>query len=705
MEGSVRDDSHLDLLSTTPQDCGPGEGFASETQAQINDANHIDETHRLLPSKSMTKSASERVEAASVSNMSRQSVRDQNCCATAQKPGKAFSDVPADSQWTPFVLRWYFIVIPITLCIVFAAVVTILYWVSHKNNGLCSEDSAMPGWKFVPTLIAVVYTQLIVTIIAAVKRTEVFARMAKPMGKVPVARYTLLEKSKPWWTTLAHGFQRRRNAGSWSWVVILSCIAYILAMLGISPISAALLTTKEVQHSKSEATTQLIPRNGSTIAPRVERDTYLRTMGAIFQNYSTSPWIQDGFVILPFVSEQTSRNASLWAARNEGPGTLEMNTTVFRNEFVCSDMKLKRKDIFLRHALDDDEMRQMWRFYLASVLLESVNGCQLNLTVNTTYNSDPGGSLTTDTITQDWIYWSDISHPMFGEVQNPDAVIRLTDDCSANELILLSSPWPFGQNYSSMNQLFSNLTIVAYACQSHHTMANIPVQAAATSKGLSVEFDRALFNRTQVAMNPADINLRELHDIYTGLDWSLFVPQRAKLMSSYGNNVFGGCSALLGIGYDFNVSKMMADPDLPARAARLRHRFFAEVMSSTFQHNGSLDKIETTGVRHVSVRKILVSGQAASIIGALLLTSSLVLLVVLLLTQNSSRTLGVQYDPSTVLGLVTWASSEAMVLRDFAKLNFASRVDLKEGTAGKIYTTQKGRLLEIGVDERICQGL
>ena len=294
------------------------------------------------------------------------------------------------------------------------------------------------------------------------------------MGKVPVARYTLLEKSKPWWTTLAHGFQRRRNAGSWSWVVILSCIAYILAMLGISPISAALLTTKEVQHSKSEATTQLIPRNGSTIAPRVERDTYLRTMGAIFQNYSTSPWIQDGFVILPFASEQTSRNASLWAAQNEGPGTLEMNTTVFRNEFVCSDMKLKRKDIFLRHALDDDEMRQMWRFYLASVLLESVNGCQLNLTVNTTYNSDPGGSLTTGTITQDWISWSDISHPMFGEVQNPDAVIRLTDDCSANELILLSSPWPFGQNYSSMNQLFSNLTIVAYACQSHHTMANIP---------------------------------------------------------------------------------------------------------------------------------------------------------------------------------------------------------------------------------------
>lgn len=159
MDGSMRDDSHLELLSTTPQDCGPGEEFTSETQAQTNDADSINETHRLLPSKSMKQSASGRVEAASVSNMPRQSVRDQKCCATAQKTEKAFSDVPADSQWTPFVLRWYFVVIPIISSIVFAAVVTILYWVSHKNNGLCSEDSAMPGWKFVPTLIVVIYTQ------------------------------------------------------------------------------------------------------------------------------------------------------------------------------------------------------------------------------------------------------------------------------------------------------------------------------------------------------------------------------------------------------------------------------------------------------------------------------------------------------------------------------------------------------------------
>jgi hypothetical protein len=490
-----------------------------------------------------------------------------------------------------------FTVIHITLSIVFAAVVSILYWVSHKNNGLCAEDSAIAGWKFVPTLIAVTYTQLTATILVAVKRTEVFARMAKPMDKVLVARYTLLEKSKPWWTTLAHGFQKRRNARSWSWVVILSCIVYILAMLGISPISAALLTTKEVQHSKSEALTQLTLRNGSMIHPRAERDTYLRTMGALFQDYSTSPWVQGEFDILPFISEETSRNTTLWAAHAKGLGTLEMNTTVSRNEFVCSDMKLKRKDMFLRHALDDHEMRQMEKLYLASLLLESANGCKFNLTVNTTWNADPGGSLTTDTITQNWISWSDILHPMFGEVQNPDAVIRFNDDCSENELILLSSLWPFGQNYSNMNRQLSNLTIVAYACQSYHTMANIPVQATAISNGLSVAFDRNLFDQTRMAMEPTKIDLRELHNIYTGPDWSPFIPQRATTMGNDLSNTFGGSSAMLGIGYNFSIPKMMADPALPAQAARFRDRFFAEVMWTTFQHDGSSDRIRTTGVR------------------------------------------------------------------------------------------------------------
>jgi hypothetical protein len=91
-----------------------------------------------------------------------------------------------DPQWTPYALLWYFVTITAALAITFAATVFALYWHSNKNDGLCSEDSAMPGWKFVPTLIAVLYTQLRAMIFDAVKRTEPFAKMARTNGRIPV---------------------------------------------------------------------------------------------------------------------------------------------------------------------------------------------------------------------------------------------------------------------------------------------------------------------------------------------------------------------------------------------------------------------------------------------------------------------------------------------------------------------------------------
>jgi hypothetical protein len=186
------------------------------------------------------------------------------------------------------------------LAIVSAIVVFALYWRSHNNNGLVPEDSAMFGWKFVPTLCAVIYTQLTAVIFSTMKRTEPFARLAKPLECIPVARYTLLEKSKPWWTTLSHGFQKKRNGGSWNLAMVLSCIGYVLAILGISPMSAALLSTKEVEDASFEAFGRLNTRDDSPLSPLADRNTYLRTTGAILQNYSTSPWVTDDFLILPF---------------------------------------------------------------------------------------------------------------------------------------------------------------------------------------------------------------------------------------------------------------------------------------------------------------------------------------------------------------------------------------------------------------------
>lgn len=574
-------------------------------------------------------------------------------------------------------------------------VVSLLYWHSHKNNGLGSVDAAIPGWKFVPTLLAVIYTQLTAVILGAVKRTEPFARMAKPESRVPVARYTLLEKTKPWWTTLAQGFQKKRNGGSMNWVLILSCSIYILAILGISPISSALLDSKEVQQTSPAALVRLAMPDESMLNPRAERDTYLRTMGALFQNYSTSPWITDQYVILPFWPENSVQPDLPWNSWDSSTGVWEADTTVFRNEFVCTKLEMNTKDIWLRH--NENKFGNSEKKYVASVLLESDGGCQFNVTVNAT--TDMNNFEARVWLHDDWMSWSDIRRLNFGDKYTPDPIVRLNEDCHEKEIILMSRPWWVDSR--DPTSLLDNMTALAYACHSDHSMAVIPARATSTSAGLSIEFDEEVFKQKRMPIPPEAFDLQEMHAIYTDLAWSKFVRQKSVFANQQAKKVFAGPGAMLGTGYNFSVPRMMADADLPMIAARFRNRFAAEMLGASLQRAGFLAQEPATGHQFQTVRKVLVSGQAASVLCALLLISFCSMVVLVWLMWANKRALGVSHDPSTLMGIGIWASGNVALLRKFASLDLVTRKALKIELTDRIFRSENDRLHEY---EAVGQG-
>lgn len=575
--------------------------------------------------------------------------------------------------------------IPTGFSIAITATVYLLYWRSHKNNGLCTVDAAVPGWKFVPTLLAVLYTQLTAMILGAIKRTEPFAKMAKPEDCVPVARYTLLEKAKPWWITLGQGFQKKRNGGSMNWILVLSCSIYVLAILGVSPISAALLDTKEVQQTSSAPLVRLAMPNGSILQPRAERDTYLRTMGALFQNYSTSPWITDQHVILPFWPEDSVKPSLPWNSWTPSTGVWEAETTIFRNDFVCAPLIMKKKNMWLNDS--ENRTLEVGKPYIASALLESDNGCQFNVTVNVslTYKIyDRRATL----LNYDWISWSDIRRLNFGDDYAPDPIVRLNEDCHEKEIILMSTPWLKFQKTTP--RMLDNATTLAYACHSDHSMAVIPARATSTSTGLFVDFDKEVFDRTRIPVPPETLDLQELQNIYTDLAWSKYIPQRSAFTSPMNEQVFAGPGAVLGAGYNFSVPRMMADTNLPHVAARFRHRFSAEVIGASLQGAGFLEEQRTVGSRSESVRKVSVSGQAASVICALLLLSSCALVTLIWLTRANKRSLNISHDPSTLLGTGIWASGNLALLRKFASLDLATRKSLKIELTDRVFISKNG---------------
>lgn len=581
-----------------------------------------------------------------------------------------------------------------------AILVMVLHWLSETHSGIASERSAITGWKFIPTLIAVVYTQLAAMILGALKRTEPFARLAKSITHVPVARYTLLEKSKPWWTTFAHGFQKRRNPGSWSWAIILSSASFILAILGISPLSAALLSTKTVQVQVPVELNRLVLDNKSPLLSRSDRTTYLRTTGALLQNYSTSSWSTDDYFILPFWPENSQKLQ--WAFNTSTAQTWQAETTVFRNDFVCDALELKKKEIYLRHTVEEFEIEMYKKTYLASVLLESTNGCQVNLTSNVT--SSPDAREAEFRRLETYASWTDIKKLAMENEIDGDARILINEECQMNEMILMSTPW---MTRNGKDVLLPNMTITAYACRSEHTMARMTVQASSKSSGLTLEFDEALFDKTREPVPAEVLDPASLHELYSSPEWYEYLPQ-PKLLSTYITGdvppPLHGAAALLGTSYDFNVTTMMTADDLPQKAAKMRRRFFSETLRT------SLDSLQDASVEHIpgtrsaSDRRILVNRPIAMALCALLSVSFFSFAALIWLCRPSRRPLHLQRDPSSVLGLCETISATPAVLNLFSSLDLAPRDTLKAQFSTRTFASSSRALYEVDSTKESISG-
>jgi hypothetical protein len=324
-----------------------------------------------------------------------------------------------------------------------------------------------------------------------------------------------------------------------------SSMVYILAILGISPISAALLGSREVRKANSETFVRLAIRNNYTLLPRADRETYLQTTSAIFQNFSTSPWITDEYLVLPFWLSDLPQGESSWNYRSLRTNTWEANTTVFRNDFVCTDLHLSEKDMTQNNGTQHD-----------SVLFDSDDGCHYNLTV---------------VMTKNWMSWGGAHGIMSDSVDDRSAVVRLNDQCSGDETILLSTrSWTPG--IKQQTELPENLTMRAYACHNDYTMATIPVRVTGTSEKQSVQFEEDLFRRMRTPIGSGTIDVRDLHSIYTDFRWDEFIPQEKDTPTSQSRRMRGP-AAMLGRRYNFSVPAMIADPDLLAHAIP-RGRFF-----------------------------------------------------------------------------------------------------------------------------------
>lgn len=232
------------------------------------------------------------------------------------------------------------------MSLVLSIVLATLCWQSYKNHGLGDEVGSTGlffGWRYTPTIVAVFFTQAIVQIAEDVKRTEAYARMASP--ETVKAKFTLFYSPRVWWKSIFIGFSRKRSGGYRGWALTLSSLAAGVSILGISAFSSSLLVAKDVltkesvqlQRYAAGQTTgkELLPIQ---LVPR--RDTYSRTISGYLFNVSTSMWMFDSYLIVPFGAsnsgiDRVSLENGIWQAETE----------VFHLDYHCTPMVLSDKSI------------------------------------------------------------------------------------------------------------------------------------------------------------------------------------------------------------------------------------------------------------------------------------------------------------------------------------------------------------------------
>jgi hypothetical protein len=236
--------------------------------------------------------------------------------------------------------------LPISLTLILGISLIFLLSYSHKHNGLGKDDGSSTvlfAWRFAPTLVAVLYTQITVIVFEDVKRTEPFARLARAPSTGATAYGTLLQTPKSWWSIAYDVIFKRKKMGKTGWSMVCALLVHVMALLAISPLSSALLASEEVVVLKAVEFRRLGPADNIQMPMNATRETYLRIMTSIRRNISNSAWASDNSVTFPFWP--SDENPQLGSEILSEYGSWQAKTMTYSTDFSCQNMTLEKTEL------------------------------------------------------------------------------------------------------------------------------------------------------------------------------------------------------------------------------------------------------------------------------------------------------------------------------------------------------------------------
>lgn len=597
-----------------------------------------------------------------------------------------------------------------------AIVLVVLSWYSAKNQGLEDDDRSMGlyfSWRYIPTIIAVLFTQALVIIAEDVKRTEAFARMALPMP--PTAKHTLFYIPRVWWKTLYGGFSRKRSGGHRSWILAFSSLAAGFSLLLISTFASSVFVAKEVLFRNGVELQRYTPESNGTIPLEPHRDMYFHTISGFLYNASSSIWVSDSYVILPIRTHTGGQvlHNGLWQAE----------TKILQLESTCVLMNITEKVVRnISYSYDTHDICQDGPCIVKSkgFTIRSGDGCEIQMQspiadIITPFGN--GGRLSADdyraddltlsggifwtNLSSSYISWSDLIRE-HGSVPPIDSsgqlaldqwsrtfIYNTSDACHGRDLLLVTPPWFSNIEEDSQAAYWDNFTATAQLCTPKYYEATLPVTVTVSGSATQASFDVSQFALRRTPAPPALLDLGSLNDLSFRGSWNQYMTLSGQFTEIQG---FDGLARLLATPFSLSVDNMLVNHTLSSEANRLRSRFFGELIISSVIE-ADVPVLETIGGQvTLTAQRILIVTQIAITLAVLLLLATTYLLAMAWNATRARRPLLLRGDPATIAGAISLVATTSSLVTELRALQSSKRSKAQSLLGVHTYALRDGNI-------------
>ncbi|KAF9691269.1 hypothetical protein EKO04_010927 [Ascochyta lentis] len=589
--------------------------------------------------------------------------------STTPKPDNLLSSpsYPKSVYWTPVSLNFVYLVALAALSILLAICCFALVVASRKHHGIA--DAGTTGEfnfmkRFLPTLVAVLYTLTWSPVAADVIRTEPWALLSRPVGSK--AQDSLLKKDQMWWNHVADAVRSKRRLGGIRWALLISVIASLTASVVINPLSAGLFDTARISTTDDRQFfgTQMSALSAQPL--RIGDGTYLRAAVNLLFNVSTSAWNTDEFSVAPFWPA-TSKNPSFSATLSSSPGIWTATQDVVSARVHCEPFS---------SAINSTEPygNTVWT---GLPFLQTKDGCAV-----ISPDSCGGGT------------WAQISNT------TSQATYKTCTAQGFNEYFLFCSynATPTAlmhQGYSSKSYFTGQV------CSTTYTRARIPVTVANTLSRSTVLVDTDQF---QGAQQPMDVDVFDVDSFE-----SEFISQTGathlrptsgigfNLSNADQNSNFEGPSLVLAASQNYSInSLMLAEPaELAKQAGIIKQRFMAEVFLSSFNEAAKRNDTRTMrGSISQEQSRLVVDLGVGIAMGLVFVLLSCAAISLAFIVSPYRRPLHIYTDPSE-------SCTAAFVLKDstistcFKNMDQAIMTELESALNTKTFFVEDGKLFQL----------